>query len=120
AILSISQAPGVVGGVGAEVEVMYAGVIVERAPGDVLFAAPQHPYTIGLLGSIPRLDSSVGELAAIDGMVPNMAALPRGCRFAPRCPFVREICTQAPPPIVPVGPGHASRCIRAPLEQVLS
>ncbi len=99
---------------------MYAGEIVERAPVDVLFAAPQHPYTIGLLGSIPRLDWSVDELAAIDGMVPNMVALPRGCRFAPRCPFVREICTHAPPPIVPVGPGHASRCIRAPLEQVLS
>jgi peptide/nickel transport system ATP-binding protein len=103
-----------------EVAVMYAGEIVERAPVDVLFAAPQHPYTIGLLGSIPRLDWRVDELAAIDGMVPNMAALPTGCRFAPRCPFVREICTHAPPPIVPVGPGHASRCIRAPLEQVLS
>jgi peptide/nickel transport system ATP-binding protein len=83
-------------------------------------STPQHPYTIGLLGSIPRLDWSVDELAAIDGMVPNMAALPRGCRFAPRCPFVREICTHASPPIVPVGSGHASRCVRAPLEQVLS
>src|SRR5438034_49779 len=120
AIILITHDLGVVAEVCDEVAVMYAGEIVERAPVDVLFAAPQHPYTIGLLGSIPRLDWSVDELAAIDGMVPNMAALPKGCRFAPRCPFVREICTHAPPPIVPVGPGHASRCIRAPLEQVLS
>jgi peptide/nickel transport system ATP-binding protein len=115
AIILITHDLGVVAEVCDEVAVMYAGEIVERAPVDVLFAAPQHPYTIGLLGSIPRLDWSVDELAAIDGMVPNMAALPRGCRFAPRCPFMREICTHAPPPIVPVGPGHASRCIRAPL-----
>jgi peptide/nickel transport system ATP-binding protein len=120
AIILITHDLGVVAEVCDEVAVMYAGEIVERAPVDVLFAAPQHPYTIGLLGSIPRLDWSVDELAAIDGMVPNMAALPGGCRFAPRCPFVREICTHAPPPIVPVGSGHASRCIRAPLEQVLS
>src|SRR5262250_121151 len=119
AIILITHDLGVVAEVCDEVAVMYAGEIVERAPVDVLFAAPQHPYTIGLLGSIPRLDWSVNELAAIDGMVPNMAALPRGCRFAPRCPFVREICTHASPPIVPVGSGHASRCIRAPLEQVL-
>ena len=69
---------------------------------------------------MPRLDRSDAELAAIDGTVPNMAALPPGCRFAPRCPFVREICTQAPPPIAPIGPSHYSRCIRAPLEQILS
>src|SRR6516225_6460942 len=120
AIILITHDLGVVAAVCDEVAVMYACEIVERAPVDVLFAAPQHPYTIGLLGSIPRLDWSVDELDAMDGMVPNMAALPTGCRFAPRCPFVREICTQAPPPIVPVGRGHASRCIRAPLEQVLS
>jgi peptide/nickel transport system ATP-binding protein len=120
AIILITHDLGVVAEVCDEVAVMYAGEIVERAPVDVLFAAPQHPYTIGLLGSIPQLDWSVDELAAIDGMVPNMAALPTGCRFAPRCPFVREICMHAPPPIVPVGRGHASRCIRAPLEQVLS
>lgn len=120
AIILISHDLGVVAEVCDEVAVMYAGEIVERAPVDALFASPQHPYTIGLLGSMPRLDSSDAELAAIDGIVPNMAALPPGCRFAPRCPFVREICTQAPPAIVPIGPSHESRCIRAPLEQVLS
>jgi peptide/nickel transport system ATP-binding protein len=120
AIILITHDLGVVAEVCDEVAVMYAGEIVERAPVEVLFAAPQHPYTVGLLGSIPRLDWSIDELAAIGGMVPNMAALPAGCRFAPRCPFVREICTQAPPPLAPIGPGHRSRCIRAPLEQVLS
>jgi peptide/nickel transport system ATP-binding protein len=120
AIMLITHDLGVVAEVCDEVAVMYAGEIVERAPVEVLFAAPQHPYTVGLLGSIPRLDSSVDELAAIDGVVPNMAALPAGCRFAPRCPFARDACTQVPPPLVPVGPGHQSRCIRAPLEQVLS
>jgi peptide/nickel transport system ATP-binding protein len=120
AIILITHDLGVVAEVCDEVAVMYAGEIVERAPVDVLFAAPQHPYTIGLLGSMPRLDWSDADLAAIDGMVPDMAALPPGCRFAPRCPFVREICTRAPPPFVPIGPGHGSRCIRAPLEQVLS
>jgi peptide/nickel transport system ATP-binding protein len=120
AIILITHDLGVVAEVCDEVAVMYAGEIVERAPVDVLFTNPQHPYTIGLLGSMPRLNSTDAELAAIDGMVPNMAALPPGCRFAPRCPFVREICTQAPPPIVRIGPSHESRCIRAPLEQVLS
>jgi peptide/nickel transport system ATP-binding protein len=120
AIILITHDLGVVAEVCDVVAVMYAGQIVERAPVDELFAAPQHPYTIGLLGSIPRLDWSVDELAAIDGVVPSMVALPAGCRFAPRCPFVREICTHAPPPIVQIGPGHGSRCIRAPLEQALS
>jgi peptide/nickel transport system ATP-binding protein len=120
AIILITHDLGVVAEVCDEVAVMYAGEIVERAPVDVLFAAPQHPYTVGMLGSIPRLDGSVEELAAIEGMVPKMAALPPGCRFAPRCPFVRENCTLAPPPFVQVGPRHHSRCIRAPLEQVLA
>jgi peptide/nickel transport system ATP-binding protein len=120
AIILITHDLGVVAEVCDEVAVMYAGEIVERAPVDVLFAGPQHPYTIGLLGSMPRLDSSDAELAAINGMVPDMAALPPGCRFAPRCPFVRENCTRAPLPIVSIGPSHGSRCIRAPLEQVLS
>ena len=120
AIILITHDLGVVAEVCDEVAVMYAGEIVERAPVDVLFANPQHPYTIGLLGSIPRLDRNAEELAAIDGMVPNLTALPPGCRFAPRCPFMRETCQQARPPIVSVGSSHLSRCIRAPLEQVLA
>ena len=120
AIILITHDLGVVAEVCDEVAVMYAGEIVERAPVDVLFAAPQHPYTVGLLGSIPRLDWAVDELAAIDGLVPNMAAPPSGCRFAPRCPFVRESCTKAPPPMLSIGASHETRCIRAPLEQILS
>jgi peptide/nickel transport system ATP-binding protein len=120
AIILITHDLGVVAELCDEVAVMYAGQIVERAPVDLLFAAPQHPYTVGLLGSIPRLDWSVEELAAIDGMVPKMTALPAGCRFAPRCPFAAEICTQAPPPLAAIGPSHSSRCVRAPLEQVMS
>jgi len=120
AIILITHDLGVVAEVCDEVAVMYAGEIVERAPVDVLFANPQHPYTIGLLGSIPRLDRNAEELAAIDGMVPNLTALPPGCRFAPRCPFMHATCQQARPPIVSVGSSHLSRCIRAPLEQVLA
>ena len=120
AVILITHDLGVVAENCDHVAVMYAGEIVEYAPVDALFAVPQHPYTIGLLGSIPRLDAKAEELAAIEGMVPSMAELPTGCRFAPRCPFVRERCKQAAPPLVDVGRGHRSRCIRAPLEQVVA
>jgi len=120
AIILITHDLGVVAEICDHVAVMYAGEIVEYAPADALFAAPQHPYTIGLLGSIPRLDAKTEELAAIEGMVPSLTELPAGCRFAPRCPFVRERCRQASPPLAVVGPGHRSRCIRAPLEQVVA
>jgi peptide/nickel transport system ATP-binding protein len=120
AIILITHDLGVVAELCDEVAVMYAGEIVERAPVHALFAAPQHPYTVGLLGSIPRLNGSVDELPVIDGMVPNMNTLPAGCRFAPRCPFVEEICTQAQPPLTSIGQSHSSRCIRAPLEQMAS
>jgi len=103
-----------------DVAVMYAGEIVERAPVAALFEAPQHPYTVGLLASIPRLDRRVGKLATIEGSLPNMTTPPKGCRFAPRCPFASEVCVAAPPPIVDVGPGHWSRCIKAPLETLPS
>jgi peptide/nickel transport system ATP-binding protein len=120
AIILITHDLGVVAEICDHVAVMYAGEIVEYAPVEALFAAPQHPYTIGLLGSIPRLDAKTDELAAIEGTVPSMAETPAGCRFAPRCPFVRERCTQASPPLVEVGPNHRSRCIRAPLEELVA
>ena len=99
---------------------MYAGRVVERAQTRQLFYDPQHPYTWGLLGSIPRLDRRASHLATIEGMVPNMANPPSGCRFAARCPFVSDICIATPPPLAILSPGHASRCIRAPLEQLVS
>jgi peptide/nickel transport system ATP-binding protein len=120
AIILITHDLGVVAEVCDEVAVMYAGEIVERAPVDELFAMPQHPYTVGLLGSIPRLDRSTSHLATIEGMVPNMAAPPPGCRFAARCPFSIEACTTAPPPMIAVSPAHWSRCIRTPLQELVS
>jgi peptide/nickel transport system ATP-binding protein len=95
---------------------MYAGEVVEQAPVDALFAAPEHPYTVGLLGSLPRLDQKAEQLAMIDGVVPDMTAPPAGCRFAPRCPFADDACRAAPPPIVRLGEGRWSRCFKAPLE----
>ena len=86
AIILITHDLGVVAEVCDEVAVMYAGEIVERAPADALFEAPEHPYTVGLLASIPRLDERTDRLAAIDGVLPDMTAPPIGCRFADRCP----------------------------------
>jgi peptide/nickel transport system ATP-binding protein len=120
AIILITHDLGVVAEVCDEVAVMYAGQIVERAPVGVLFEEPQHPYTLGLMGSIPRLDHRAERLATIEGALPDMTAPPTACRFAPRCPFVEERCTAAPPPVVAIGPGHWSRCIRAPLQDLVS
>jgi peptide/nickel transport system ATP-binding protein len=120
AIILITHDLGVVAEVCDEVAVMYAGEVVERAEVDELFASPQHPYTVGLLGSIPRLDQRTSHLATIEGMVPNMSAPPQGCRFAARCPFVESACTTTPPPFAQVSPGHWSRCIRSPLERLVS
>jgi peptide/nickel transport system ATP-binding protein len=120
AIILITHDLGVVAEVCDEVAVMYAGEIVERAAVEELFARPQHPYTVGLLGSIPRLDRQIARLATIEGTVPNMSALPPGCRFSARCPFVSDICVEAPPPMAEITPGHFSRCIKAPLERLVS
>src|SRR5579872_1227735 len=118
AIVLITHDLGVVAEVCDEVAVMYAGEIVERADVDALFTSPQHPYTVGLLGSIPRLHHHTTHLATIEGVVPNMAAPPQGCRFAARCPFAEVACSAAPPPLAEISSGHWSRCIRAPLERL--
>jgi peptide/nickel transport system ATP-binding protein len=120
AIILITHDLGVVAEVCDEVAVMYAGQIVERAPVEALFAEPQHPYTLGLMGSIPRLDRRAERLATIEGSLPDMTAPPLACRFAPRCPFVEDRCTAAAPPVVTVGPGHWSRCFRVPLQDLVS
>jgi peptide/nickel transport system ATP-binding protein len=120
AIILITHDLGVVAEVCDEVAVMYAGEIVERAPVGELFSNPQHPYTVGLLGSIPRLDHRVAHLATIEGMVPNMTSPPSACRFAARCPFVADACTKVAPPLALVSPDHASRCLRTPLERLVS
>jgi len=117
-IVLISHDLGVIAEICDEVAVMYAGEIVEHAPVDTLFRAPQHPYTIGLLASIPRLDRRVETLATIEGSLPDMSEIPLGCRFAPRCPFASDICVSSAPPIVDVGSKHWSRCVKAPFEEV--
>ena len=115
AIMLITHDLGVVAEIADQVAVMYAGKIVERAPVGALFEAPQHPYTIGLLGSIPRLDRESARLDAVEGVVPDALAMPKGCRFAPRCPFAVADCLAAEPALREVAPGHAVACARAPL-----
>jgi peptide/nickel transport system ATP-binding protein len=119
-IILITHDLGVVAEMADDVAVMYAGQIVERAPVKTLFARPEHPYTVGLLGSIPKLDRKRDRLPSIDGRVPNMAHPPAGCRFADRCPFVEPACRAEVPKLIEVAPDHLSRCRRAPLSEVLS
>jgi oligopeptide/dipeptide ABC transporter ATP-binding protein len=116
AIILITHDLGVVAEVADDVIVMYAGRIVERAPVAALFAAPQHPYTVGLLGSIPRLDGTAERLASIEGQVPNPLRRGAGCSFAERCPFADAHCRAAEPPLRDVGEQHQSACWKAPLD----
>ncbi len=118
-VILITHDLGVVAEMADEIAVMYAGKVVERATAEDLFASPQHPYTLGLLGSVPRLDEDRDRLLAIEGAVPPPFALPQGCRFHPRCPFAIDACTRAQPPLEEVAPGHRAACIRAPVEQTL-
>ena len=120
-VVLITHDLGVVAEMADEVAVMYAGRVVERCSASALFADPQHPYSIGLLGSIPRLDEQRDRLLSIDGSVPPPFALPRGCRFHPRCPFAAAPCLDADPPLRELGRGgasHRAACIRAPVEQL--
>ena len=116
AIILITHDLGVVAEVADEVVVMYAGRVVERAPVRSLFDEPQHPYTIGLLGSIPRLDRPRQRLASIEGQVPSPLRRPTGCGFADRCPFSEGDCRTAIPPLRAVGAKHQSACRRVPLD----
>jgi peptide/nickel transport system ATP-binding protein/oligopeptide transport system ATP-binding protein len=116
AILIITHDLGVVAEMADDVLVMYAGQIVESAAVADLFADPQHPYTIGLLGSIPRLDVERERLATIEGTVPASNRQPKGCRFAPRCPFADSRCREAPPPLRDIGAAHRVACWKAPVE----
>ena len=116
AILIITHDLGVIAEIADEVIVMYAGKIVESAPVKQLFADPQHPYTIGLLGSIPRLGEYRERLATIEGTVPSPANQPKGCRFSPRCPFSDARCRDEPPPLRDISGGHAVACWKAPVE----
>jgi peptide/nickel transport system ATP-binding protein len=93
---------------------MYAGKVVEEAPVGELFRAPRHPYTQGLIRSIPRIDTAATQktrLEAIGGVVPSLLNPPAGCRFAPRCRHARAACTAAMPELREVAPGHKVACI---------
>ena len=120
AIMLITHDLGVVAEVCEDVLVMYAGQVVEQASVKKLFTAPQHPYTVGLMGAIPRMAERKPRLATIEGSVPNMRALPAGCRFSPRCPFADVQCHHLPPPIREVEAGHLTRCWKAPLESLVA
>jgi oligopeptide/dipeptide ABC transporter ATP-binding protein len=114
AIILITHDLGVVAEMANRIAVMYAGQIVEEAATDELFKDPKHPYTQGLIGSIPVLGEIKDELDVIPGNVPNLIGLPPGCRFAPRCRARvannLEICTQTMPELAPVGAQHTARC----------
>jgi oligopeptide/dipeptide ABC transporter ATP-binding protein len=115
AIILITHDLGVVAELAQDVAVMYAGRIVEMAPVEALFAEPQHPYTIGLLGSIPRLHREQARLPAIEGQVPDPRAMPSGCRFEPRCPFRTAKCAEDPV-LERLAPRHEAACWNAPLD----
>jgi len=112
AIVLITHDLGVIAEVADDVVVMYAARVVEHAPVDNLFNRPHHPYTWGLLGSLPRLDTDVDRLVQIQGSPPSLLNPPRGCRFHPRCPYVMDICLQTEPELKQVSDdsGHLQRC----------
>ncbi|MFP5219653.1 MAG: ABC transporter ATP-binding protein [Actinomycetes bacterium] len=110
-LILIAHDLGVVADVADDIVVMYAGKVVERAPVADIYADPAHPYTEGLLASIPRLDRKGLDLAAIPGLPPNLTRIPSGCPFHPRCPYRRdEPCTTEEPPLYEVAPGRTSAC----------
>ena len=114
AIMLITHAMGVVAETCQRVTVMYAGKVVEEAPVGELFGQPRHPYTQGLIRSIPRVDRAAEKkqrLEAISGTVPSLLDPPPGCRFAARCRYASDICVREMPPLKEVAPGHLVRCV---------
>ena len=114
AVMLITHAMGVIAETAQRVAVMYAGKVVEEAPVASLFASPLHPYTQGLIRSIPRVDTAATQkkrLEAISGVVPSLLDPPPGCRFAPRCRFARAICTAETPPLREIKAGHKVACV---------
>lgn len=108
-IMMITHNLGVVAEICDQVYVMYAGKVVESAEVHELFQNPKHPYTQGLLGALPKMDSRQ-RLNSIDGMVPTLKDMPTGCRFAPRCPMATQKCREEQPDLVDVTAGHQVRC----------
>jgi len=115
AIVLITHDLGVVAEMCDTVAVMYAGSVVEYASVRELFSNPKHPYTVGLLNSIPR--PGTDRLTAIEGQPPSLTKLPPGCRFANRCPIKEERCDQSIPPLEEKSPGHVAKCFLVPAEK---
>ena len=113
AIQFISHNLGVVSELADDIVVMYAGRIAERAPAARLFAEPRHPYSVGLINTLPNLQHRQSRLPVIPGGMPNLAAPSPGCRFADRCPRVVAQCREQVPPLVNIAPGHDVACFRA-------
>ena len=114
AMIFITHDLGVIADICDDVVVMYAGTVVESAPVRELFENPRHPYTRGLLESIPRLETpGKTPLPIISGMVPALSDLPPGCRFQNRCPIAIPVCKSSPPALTPVGDHHEARCYLA-------
>jgi oligopeptide transport system ATP-binding protein len=114
ALIIITHNLGVVARYANRVNVMYAGRIIETGSAQEIYHNPRHPYTLGLLNSVPRLDEPRKvRLDPIEGMPPDLIQLPGGCSFAPRCKFVYEKCIQETPPLIPVTNGHQSACWRS-------
>ncbi len=111
AIILVTQDLGVAAEFCDSIAVMYAGRIVERGSVEQVVENPQHPYTQGLLACRPKISIPRQAVAPIPGSVPDLADLPVGCPFAPRCPIVREVCTEQPVPQIEVEHGHLSRCL---------
>jgi len=111
-IILISHDLGVVSAFTDRVLIMYMGQVLEDARADDVFSDPKHPYTEGLLASIPPVDRDMARLEAIPGAIPPISNLPPGCRFEPRCAHARPVCTSAVPALVETGPAHRAACIR--------
>jgi peptide/nickel transport system ATP-binding protein len=118
AMVLITHDLGVVAEVADYVAVMYAGRIVEYGSVNEIFDDPQHPYTIGLMGAIPSVGKREAALATIRGSVPSPEHMPKGCRFAPRCPFAEQRCIDHVPPDKVVDGAHRVACWVAPVEAV--
>ena len=112
AIIMITHDLGVVAEISDDVVVMYAGNVIEEGTVESIFNAPQHPYTWGLLGSLPRLDADVERLTQIPGQPPSLLNPPSGCRFHPRCPYVMDVCVREVPKLGPTAsdPAHLQAC----------
>jgi len=109
-VLYITHDLGVVAELCHRVVVMYAGMVMEVAQTEDLFSKPAHPYTQGLMKAMPRMNSGGERLNSIEGVVPHITEMPKGCHFHPRCPYATELCRQSCPPMTDLGNGHQVRC----------